>query len=135
AMVHGIPDKVRGTLSRQSPLRLFGTVEEVGRAVVYLVSSDGDYITGAELSINGGLLMQRARPTAAWRGPPSPRAGSRAPRGIQHGATVRRTRRAPSTASPTLRPTAPLRPAGSYRPSEGGGDCAREPPRARGLAP
>ncbi|MEK7364625.1 MAG: hypothetical protein AAB016_11705 [candidate division NC10 bacterium] len=24
---------------------------------MYLVSSDGDYITGAELSINGGLLM------------------------------------------------------------------------------
>jgi hypothetical protein len=24
---------------------------------VYIVSSDGDYITGAELSINGGLLM------------------------------------------------------------------------------
>jgi hypothetical protein len=29
----------------------------VGRAVVYIVSSDGDYITGAELSMNGGLLM------------------------------------------------------------------------------
>ena len=24
---------------------------------IYIVSSDGDYITGAELSINGGLLM------------------------------------------------------------------------------
>jgi hypothetical protein len=24
---------------------------------VYLCSKDGDYITGAELSINGGLLM------------------------------------------------------------------------------
>ena len=33
------------------------TAEEVARAVVYIVSSDGDYITGAELSINGGLLM------------------------------------------------------------------------------
>jgi len=41
----------------QIPLKRFGTVEEVGRAVVYIVSSDGDYITGAELSINGGLLM------------------------------------------------------------------------------
>jgi hypothetical protein len=29
----------------------------VGRAVTYLVSPDGDYITGAEVSINGGLLM------------------------------------------------------------------------------
>jgi hypothetical protein len=29
----------------------------VGRAVAFLVSADGDYITGAEVSINGGLLM------------------------------------------------------------------------------
>src|SRR5499433_1490427 len=56
-MVQGIPDKVRDKLLSQIPLRRFGTAEEVGRAVVYLVSSDGDYITGAELSINGGLLM------------------------------------------------------------------------------
>jgi NAD(P)-dependent dehydrogenase (short-subunit alcohol dehydrogenase family) len=56
-MVQGIPEKVRDKLLSQIPLKRFGTVEEVGRAVVYLVSSDGDYITGAELSINGGLLM------------------------------------------------------------------------------
>src|SRR2546422_2300749 len=56
-MVQGIPEKVREKLLSQIPLKRFGTVEEVGRAVVYIVSSDGDYITGAELSINGGLLM------------------------------------------------------------------------------
>jgi 3-oxoacyl-[acyl-carrier protein] reductase len=56
-MVQGIPEKVRQRLLDQIPLRRFGTAEEVARAVVYLVSSDGDYITGAELSINGGLLM------------------------------------------------------------------------------
>jgi len=56
-MVSGIPDKVRNRLLEQIPLRRFGTAEEVGRAIVYIVSADGDYITGAELSINGGLLM------------------------------------------------------------------------------
>ncbi|PYM96669.1 MAG: 3-oxoacyl-[acyl-carrier-protein] reductase [Candidatus Rokuibacteriota bacterium] len=56
-MVQGIPDKVRDRLLSQIPLKRFGTAAEVGRAVVYIVSSDGDYITGAELSINGGLLM------------------------------------------------------------------------------
>ncbi len=56
-MISGIPEKVRSRLLEQIPLRRFGTPEEVGRAVVYIVSSDGDYITGAELSINGGLLM------------------------------------------------------------------------------
>lgn len=39
------------------PLRRFGTVDEVARACVYLCSSDGDYITGSELKINGGLYM------------------------------------------------------------------------------
>jgi NAD(P)-dependent dehydrogenase (short-subunit alcohol dehydrogenase family) len=56
-MVASIPDKVKERLLAQIPLHRFGTAEEVARAVVYIVSSDGDYITGAELSINGGLLM------------------------------------------------------------------------------
>jgi len=56
-MVAGIPDKVKERLLAQIPLKRFGTAEEVARAVVYIVSSDGDYITGSELSINGGLLM------------------------------------------------------------------------------
>ncbi len=56
-MVAAIPEKVQQRLLDQIPLKRFGRAEEVGRAVVYLVSSDGDYITGAELSMNGGLFM------------------------------------------------------------------------------
>ena len=56
-MVRGIPDKVKEKLLAQIPLKRFGTAEEVARAVCYIVSTDGDYITGAELSMNGGLLM------------------------------------------------------------------------------
>jgi 3-oxoacyl-[acyl-carrier protein] reductase len=56
-MVANIPDKLKERLLAQIPLHRFGTAEEVARAVVYIVSSDGDYITGAELSINGSLLM------------------------------------------------------------------------------
>jgi len=56
-MIAGIPDKVEQKLLGQIPLNRFGTAEEVARAVVYIVSADGDYITGAEVSINGGLLM------------------------------------------------------------------------------
>jgi 3-oxoacyl-[acyl-carrier protein] reductase len=56
-MVASIPDKVKERLLAQIPLKRFGTAEEIARAVVYIVSSDGDYITGSELSINGGLLM------------------------------------------------------------------------------
>src|SRR5436190_2870987 len=56
-MVLGIPEKVRQKLLDQIPLKRFGRAEEVARSVVYICSADGDYITGAELSINGGLLM------------------------------------------------------------------------------
>jgi 3-oxoacyl-(acyl-carrier-protein) reductase len=56
-MVAGIPEKVRQRLLDQIPLKRFGHADEVARSVVFICSADGDYITGAELSINGGLLM------------------------------------------------------------------------------
>jgi len=56
-MVSGIPEKVRQKLLGQIPMGRFGKADEVSRACVYLCSSDGGYITGAELSINGGLFM------------------------------------------------------------------------------
>jgi len=56
-MIASIPEKVRNKLLDQIPMRRFGKSEEVARACVYLCSADGDYITGAELSINGGLFM------------------------------------------------------------------------------
>jgi 3-oxoacyl-[acyl-carrier protein] reductase len=56
-MVQAIPEKMKSRLLDQIPLKRFARAEEVARAVVYLCSSDGDYITGAELSVNGGLLM------------------------------------------------------------------------------
>src|ERR1700675_609288 len=57
-MIAAIPEKVRNKLLEQIPMRRFGKSEEVARACVYLCSSDGDYITGAELSINGGLRSE-----------------------------------------------------------------------------
>jgi 3-oxoacyl-(acyl-carrier-protein) reductase len=56
-MVMAIPEKVRMKLLEQIPMKRFGRTEEVARACVYLCSKDGDYVTGAELSINGGLFM------------------------------------------------------------------------------
>jgi acetoacetyl-CoA reductase len=56
-MVESIPEKVRDRLLSQIPLKRFGSPEEVARAVVYLLSPDADYVTGTELSINGGLFM------------------------------------------------------------------------------
>jgi len=56
-MVLAIPDRVRARLLEQIPMKRFGRMQEVARACVYLCSADGDYITGGELSINGGLFM------------------------------------------------------------------------------
>ncbi len=52
-----VPEKVKARLLDQIPLKRFGRVDEVARAVIYLCSTDGDYITGAELALNGGLFM------------------------------------------------------------------------------
>ena len=56
-MVQQVPERVRERLLSQIPLRRFGRAEEVARMVIYLCSSDGDYVTGAELELNGGLFM------------------------------------------------------------------------------
>lgn len=56
-MVTEIPEQVQAKLLEQIPMRRFGQADEVARACVYLCSSDGDYITGSELKINGGLYM------------------------------------------------------------------------------
>jgi len=56
-MVTAIPEKIRAKLLEQIPMRRFGTAEEVARACMYLCSADGEYITGSELKINGGLYM------------------------------------------------------------------------------
>ena len=51
---------------RDTPLRRFGTPEEVAHAVVYLASDESAYTTGAELVLDGGLLAgSAAAPGAA----------------------------------------------------------------------
>ena len=56
-MVLEIPESAQNKLLEQIPLRRFGKVDEVAQMVVFLCSSDGDYVTGAELEVNGGLFM------------------------------------------------------------------------------
>ena len=43
-----------------TPLRRFGTVEEVAALVVFLASDEAPYITGSEFDIDGGLLAGSA---------------------------------------------------------------------------
>lgn len=59
------PDRAErmAALVRDTPLRRFGTPEEVAHAAVYLASDESAYTTGAELVLDGGLLAgSAARP-------------------------------------------------------------------------
>jgi acetoacetyl-CoA reductase len=55
-MVAAMPSEVLEKIVAKVPLRRLGSTEEIARAVYYLVT-DGDYITGQQLNINGGLYM------------------------------------------------------------------------------
>lgn len=50
-------EKLMAAIIRSIPLGRVGTPEEVAKAVLFLASSDADYITGQTLSVNGGLSM------------------------------------------------------------------------------
>ncbi|MED0738039.1 acetoacetyl-CoA reductase [Aneurinibacillus thermoaerophilus] len=55
-MVQAIPDEIRAQIVAKIPVRRFGLPEEIARGVIYLCQ-DGEYITGQQLNINGGLYM------------------------------------------------------------------------------
>jgi acetoacetyl-CoA reductase len=55
-MVQAIPDNIASQLKSKIPLGRFAEPEEVAKAAVFL-AADGDYITGQELNVNGGVHM------------------------------------------------------------------------------
>jgi acetoacetyl-CoA reductase len=55
-MLASVPGPVRERLVARVPLGRFAQPEEIARAVVF-IASDGDYMTGSCLDVNGGLYM------------------------------------------------------------------------------
>jgi NAD(P)-dependent dehydrogenase (short-subunit alcohol dehydrogenase family) len=55
-MLSTVPPDVLEQIKTKIPLRRFAKPEEIAKAVAYLVT-DGDYITGQQLNINGGVYM------------------------------------------------------------------------------
>jgi len=55
-MVTVLSDDVKEKLVERIPMRRFGQPEEVASLVRYLVS-EGDYITGQQFNVNGGMYM------------------------------------------------------------------------------
>lgn len=44
-------------LEKIIPLQRWGTVEDMGKAAVYLASPDSDYVTGSTLFVEGGIMI------------------------------------------------------------------------------
>jgi len=53
----GSPEDYKRILLDHIPNRRIGEPEDVGRAAVWLVSDDSDYVHGATLYIDGGMTL------------------------------------------------------------------------------
>ena len=56
-MTGGLPEAQKAALLSQVPLGRLGTPEEIAHAVAFLASPLAGYVTGTELHVNGGMLM------------------------------------------------------------------------------
>jgi 3-oxoacyl-[acyl-carrier protein] reductase len=52
-----LPDMVKNAAMEVIPVKRFGTVEDVARAVAFLAGDDAGYITGQVLCVDGGMAM------------------------------------------------------------------------------
>ncbi len=57
AMVMAVKEEIRNKIIEQIPVGRLGHPAEIAGAVAYLASTDADFITGANIAINGGQHM------------------------------------------------------------------------------
>ena len=50
-------DDEKVELSKNIPMRRFGSVQDVAKCIVFLASDEANYITGQTISVDGGLFM------------------------------------------------------------------------------
>jgi len=55
-MLWGVPENIRQRILEKIPMSRFGTGEEIASCVRFIVT-DGDYMTGQAISINGGVYI------------------------------------------------------------------------------
>ncbi|MFO1095336.1 MAG: 3-oxoacyl-[acyl-carrier-protein] reductase [Planctomycetaceae bacterium] len=55
-MVAKVPAHLQAQIHGRIPLNRYAQPEEIARAVIFLVA-EGDYITGAQINVNGGMFM------------------------------------------------------------------------------
>ena len=56
-MTEGLPETAKAALLASIPLGRLGRADEVAHAVAFLASAQAGYITGTELHVNGGMVM------------------------------------------------------------------------------
>ena len=54
-MTGKLPEKIKEMLLGQIPTRKLGSVDDVAKSVLFLASSESDYITGIVLGVDGGM--------------------------------------------------------------------------------
>ncbi len=59
SMVMAIREDIRNKIIEQVPMGRLGKPSEIADAIGYLVSESASYITGSDISVNGGLYMSR----------------------------------------------------------------------------
>ena len=55
-MTEGLSDEIKQSCMASIPLKRFGQVEDIAKAVAWLASDDSSYVTGQILSVNGGMI-------------------------------------------------------------------------------
>jgi len=56
-MVRAVPENILEKIIARIPMGRLGRAHDIARAVTFLCSDDGDFVTGSTLSINGGQHM------------------------------------------------------------------------------
>lgn len=56
-MTSALPENIKNAMIEKVPLKSVGVGSDIAKAVLFLASSDSDYITGQTIHVNGGLYM------------------------------------------------------------------------------
>jgi len=56
-MTDKLPEPVKEAVKQMIPLRRFGSIDDVAKAIAFLASDEAAYITGQVLCIDGGMAM------------------------------------------------------------------------------
>ena len=55
-MTEGLSDEIKKSCMDSIPLKRFGKVDDVAKAVAWLCGDDSSYVTGQVISVNGGMI-------------------------------------------------------------------------------